>query len=209
MDAVVKSPENSSRPIEKVTVHPLVLLSTVDHYIRLSQCTLERVVGVLLGSSFEGTVDVSNSYAVPFDEDDMDPSAWFLDLNYVERMFSMFKKINAKEQIVGWYSTGPELRENDMDIHSLFHKYVPNPVLVIVDVISTELGIPTKAYYCDVEEVKENATTKTSQKVFVDVPFEIAADNEAEEIQVERLLTDVEDTLETEILNLELEKVED
>ncbi|KAF7112196.1 hypothetical protein RHSIM_RhsimUnG0257000 [Rhododendron simsii] len=37
-----------------------------------------------------------------------------------------------------------------------------------------EMGIPTKAY-CAVEEVKENATRK-SQKVFVRVPPEIAAD---------------------------------
>lgn len=32
--------------------------------------------------------------------------------------------------------------------------YVPNPVLVIIDVQPKELGIPTKAY-CTVEEVKE------------------------------------------------------
>ena len=32
--------------------------------------------------------------------------------------------------------------------------YVPNPVLVIIDVQPKELGIPTKAYYA-VEEVKE------------------------------------------------------
>lgn len=74
--------------------------------------------------------------------------------------------------------------------------YVPNPVLVIIDVQPKELGIPTKAYYA-VEEVKEvhnllscwsislacsvfnlffplqNATQK-SQKVFVHVPSEIA-----------------------------------
>lgn len=32
--------------------------------------------------------------------------------------------------------------------------YVPNPVLVIIDVQPKELGLPTKAY-CAVEEVKE------------------------------------------------------
>lgn len=35
-----------------------------------------------------------------------------------------------------------------------FSSYVPNPVLVIIDVQPKELGIPTKAY-CAVEEVKE------------------------------------------------------
>jgi 26S proteasome regulatory subunit N8 len=103
----------------------------------------------------------------------------------------MFKRINAKEHVVGWYSTGPKLRENDLKIHTLFHNYVPNPVLVIIDVQPKELGIPTKAYY-DVEEVKENATKK-SQKVFVHVASEIAA-HEVEEIGVEHLLRDVKDT---------------
>ncbi|MBA0873193.1 hypothetical protein Goshw_028919, partial [Gossypium schwendimanii] len=182
--------QNTAKPIEKVIVHPLVLLSIVDNYNRVAKDTRKRVIGVLLGTSFKGTVDVTNSYAVPFEEDEKDPSIWFLDHNYHESMFSMFKRINAKDH-VGWYSTGPKLRENDLDIHRLFHNYVPNPVLVIIDVQPKELGIPTKAYY-DVEEVKENATQK-SQKVFVHVPSEIAA-HEVEEIRVEHLLRDVKDT---------------
>ena len=60
---VIKTQEISSRPIEKVIVHPLVLLSIVDNYNRVAKDTRKRVVGVLLGSSFKGTVDVTNSYA--------------------------------------------------------------------------------------------------------------------------------------------------
>lgn len=60
---VIKTQQISSRPIEKVIVHPLVLLSIVDNYNRVAKDTRKRVVGVLLGSSFKGTVDVSNSYA--------------------------------------------------------------------------------------------------------------------------------------------------
>lgn len=63
---VIKSQQISSRPIEKVIVHPLVLLSIVDHYNRVAKDTRKRVVGVLLGSSFKGTVDVSNSFAGEF-----------------------------------------------------------------------------------------------------------------------------------------------
>lgn len=33
--------------------------------------------------------------AVPFEEDERDPSIWFLDHNYHEAMFSMFKRING------------------------------------------------------------------------------------------------------------------
>ena len=60
---VIKSQQISARPIEKVIVHPLVLLSIVDNYNRVAKDTRKRVVGVLLGSSFKGTVDVTNSYA--------------------------------------------------------------------------------------------------------------------------------------------------
>jgi 26S proteasome regulatory subunit N8 len=92
---VIKTQQISARTIEKVIVHPLVLLSIVDHYNRVAKDTSKRVVGVLLGSSSRGTVDVTNSYAVPFEEDDKDTSIWFLDHNYHESMFHMFKRING------------------------------------------------------------------------------------------------------------------
>jgi hypothetical protein len=48
----------------QVVVHPLVLLSIVDHYNRVTLGSKKRVVGVLLGSvDKEGKVDVTNSYA--------------------------------------------------------------------------------------------------------------------------------------------------
>ena len=60
---VVTSSNIGDRPVEKVVVHPLVLLSIVDNYNRVAKETRKRVVGVLLGSTFRGRVDVTNSYA--------------------------------------------------------------------------------------------------------------------------------------------------
>jgi hypothetical protein len=48
---------------EEVVVHPLVLLSVVDHYTRTCKDTKKRAVGVLLGSSFKGKCDITNSFA--------------------------------------------------------------------------------------------------------------------------------------------------
>ncbi|KAM0845091.1 hypothetical protein ACQ4PT_056625 [Festuca glaucescens] len=115
--AAQTEPQQPVPSLERVVVHPLVLLSIVDHYNRVARDTRKRVVGVLLGTSSRGTVDVTNSYAMSFEEDDKDPRIWFLDHNYHESMFSMFKRINAKEHVVGWYSTGPKLKENDLDVH--------------------------------------------------------------------------------------------
>ncbi|RDX65682.1 26S proteasome non-ATPase regulatory subunit 7-like B, partial [Mucuna pruriens] len=89
---------------------------------------------------------------------------------------------------------GLALVQNCEKMTSTFILYVPNPVLVIIDVElePKELGIPTKAYFA-VGEVKENATRK-SQMVSVHVPSEIAA-HEIEGIGVEYLLRDVKDTI--------------
>jgi 26S proteasome regulatory subunit N8 len=46
-----------------VIVHPLVLLSVVDHYNRSAKNTKKRVVGVLLGQQIGNSVNVANSFA--------------------------------------------------------------------------------------------------------------------------------------------------
>jgi len=179
-------------PVSKVVVHPLVLLSVVDHFNRMGKIgNQKRVVGVLLGSwRAKGVLDVSNSFAVPFDEDDKDKTVWFLDHDYLEHMYGMFKKVNAKEKIVGWYHTGPKLHQNDVAINELIRKYCPNSVLVIIDAKPKELGLPTEAYIA-VEEVHDDGTPTT--KTFEHIPSEMGAE-EAEEVGVEHLLRDIKDT---------------
>lgn len=176
---------------DKVVVHPLVLLSVVDHFHRVARDTRKRVVGVLLGSKSKGVVDVTNSYAVPFEEDESDSSIWFFDHNYHESMYHMFRRTNASESVVGWYSTGPKLRESDTEVNELMRQYCQNPVLVIIDPKPVELGLPTKAYV-SIEEVKADGTEK-SKKSFAHVTSEIGA-VEAEEIGIEHMLRDVKDS---------------
>merc|ERR1712223_717954 len=175
-----------------VTVHPLVLLSVVDHFNRMSKIgNQKRVVGVLLGSwSSKTYLDISNSFAVPFDEDEKDPTVWFLDHQYLEQMYAMFKKVNAKERIVGWYHTGPKLHPNDIAINDLLRKYCSQSILVIVDAKPNRIGLPTEAYR-SVEEVHDDGTPTI--KTFEHVPSEIGAE-EAEEVGVEHLLRDIKDT---------------
>lgn len=48
---------------ESAVVHPLVLLSVVDHYNRVARDTKKRVVGVLLGEHSKERVDITNSFA--------------------------------------------------------------------------------------------------------------------------------------------------
>jgi 26S proteasome regulatory subunit N8 len=89
---------------------------------------------------------------VPFEEDERDPKTWFLDLDYVESMWEMFRKVNgvlkrfrwcvlrrvfdgrsratksAKERPVGFYHTGPQLRSSDLEISERLKRFMPRPV---------------------------------------------------------------------------------
>merc|ERR1712100_983571 len=179
-----------SRPTS-VVVHPLVLLSTVDHYNRVAKDTKKRVVGVLLGErDKQGAIDVTNSFAVPFDEDDRNPSIWYLDHDFLEALYAMFRKVAAKEKIVGWYSTGPRIKPSDLEIHEVFRRFCKEPVYCVIDVKPRELGIPTEAYVA-LQEVKDDGTEAIY--TFHHLPSEIGA-YEAEEIGVEHLLRDIKDT---------------
>ncbi|KAK0426264.1 hypothetical protein QR680_009613 [Steinernema hermaphroditum] len=181
---------HSNLPVNKVVVHPLVLLSVVDHFNRISKTqNVKRVVGVLLGSmKHDKTLDIANSFAVPFDEDDRD-NTWFLDMDYLENMYGMFHKVAAKERIVGWYHTGPKLCKNDIAINEQLKRFTPNPVLVIIEAEPKDLGLPTEAYI-EVQEVHDDGTPPV--KTFEHVPSEIGAE-EAEEVGVEHLLRDIKD----------------
>jgi 26S proteasome regulatory subunit N8 len=57
----------------------------------------------------------------------------------------MFRKVNAKEKFLGWYTTSP--KKNDIEIHQIFKNYCENAVLVVVDPEHSDpLALPTEAF---------------------------------------------------------------
>jgi len=140
-------------------------------------------------SHAQGTYDITASFAVPFEEDEKDPSIWFLDHNFLENMHGMFKKVNAREKIIGWYSTGPRIRPGDIEIDKLIRRYTPTPAYVIIDVKPVSMKIPTTAYFA-AEESKGDGNPP--QWTFKHITSEIGA-MESEEVGVEHLLRDVKD----------------
>ncbi len=53
------------------------------------------MIGILLGQDNGKSINVANSFGIPFEEDERDPKTWFLDHNYIEGMWEMFKKVNG------------------------------------------------------------------------------------------------------------------
>merc|ERR1719198_1851683 len=181
-----KKPDPKKPEKRDVVVHPIVLLSVVDHYSRVAKGTTKRVVGTLLGEVDDFQLHITNCFAVPFEEDPRDPQVWFLDHNFHENMHAMFKKVNAKERVVGWYHTGPKIRPSDLSIHELYRRYCPEPVLVVMDVQPKESELPMEAYY----SIQEQTSDQVFKRTFQHVPSIVGA-FEAEEVGVEHLLRDI------------------
>ena len=109
---------------------------------------------------------------------------------------AMFRKVNAKERIVGFYSTGPQIRPNDLRIHDIVKRFLPKntatpPIFCIIDIRPGRTTLPTTAY-----KVVEEVSTKDGQRqvklTFAHVPSQMGAD-EPEEVGVEHLLRDIND----------------
>ncbi|CAI7780239.1 unnamed protein product [Closterium sp. NIES-53] len=118
-----------SAPVS-ATLHPSVLFSICDSFIRRNEDT-QRVIGSLLGVVHpDGTVDIRNAYAVPHNEIS-DTVA--LDIEYHRTMAELSQRVNLKETIVGWYSTGSGVSPFDVLIHDFYTKEAGHPIHLTID----------------------------------------------------------------------------
>lgn len=181
--------QTNNEPIG-VKMHPIALLSIVDHFERtVGNKQKRRAVGALLGENNKGVYEITNSFAVPFDEDPNQPGIYFIDHNYFETMYTMFKKINIKEKILGWYVTGTTFKDHDVDINEIWAQYTNFPVLTVVEVKQKrEFELPTKAFY----SVRSVNNKGMLVRGFKSIPCHVAA-YEAEEVGVEHLVREIKD----------------
>lgn len=76
---------------------------------------------------------------------------WFF---VVIKSFGLMRCFVASERIMGWYHSGPKLRASDLEINQVLRRYVPNPVLVIIDAQHKSVGLPVDSYMA-VEEIHD------------------------------------------------------
>ncbi|KAJ1680166.1 hypothetical protein EV182_000559 [Spiromyces aspiralis] len=101
-------------------IHPVVLFSILDHYLRRNS-TQDNVIGTLLGiQSDDGrVVEVRSCFAVPHFENEEQVE---MDMDYHHQMYQLHSRVNQKEVIVGWYSTGKKLSKYAPLIHDFYTK---------------------------------------------------------------------------------------
>ena len=172
----------------------IVIHYCIDTHALRTACIASLTQNIALSHSHTHTLTATNIFV-------FSQAVFYLDHNYLENMLLMFRKVNAKERIVGFYSTGPQIRPNDLRIHSMLTRFLPKgtiapPVFCIIDVRPHQKSIPTTAYKM-VEQIEESGTNANAgraevKKSFAHVPSTIGA-MEAEEVGVEHLLRDIND----------------
>jgi len=129
-----------------VIVHPLVLLSVLDHHSRRQEAD-GRVIGTLLGRRDGNKIEITNCFAVPHAERG-DEVAIGKDFN--KQMLALHLRGNPRETLMGWYASTAE--PLIADTSSLIHEFYAgesedgDPVHLVVDTRLLTDALPISAY---------------------------------------------------------------
>lgn len=124
-------------PSVTVKVHPTVVFSILNNYVRRNDRDSPRVIGTLLGVvGKDGVVEVTDCFGVPHMER-KDELFVAINKDYHKTMHAFHRRINRREKIVGWYTTtsaeGALINDNSSLIHDFYSLECENPVHVVVD----------------------------------------------------------------------------
>jgi len=126
----------------EANVEPVVLFSIIDHYSRRDEGK-DFVIGTLLGTEENGVVTICTAFPVPHLEVE-DQMA--LKNDFHATMLALHQRVDSKQQVVGWYSTGEAINANTTLFHDFYGSECERPVHLLLDLGLGERRMSTKAY---------------------------------------------------------------
>ncbi|GIX65227.1 eukaryotic initiation factor-3, subunit 5, putative [Babesia caballi] len=145
----------SSLPPLKWKLHPVVVFTILDSYMRREEGQ-HNIIGTLLGVICEGNVvEITDCFV---DRHSLTEEGLLQIIkDHHENMYELKQKVNPKEQVVGWFSTGGEMTELTCAVHGWFKQFSsvskfypqPNlyePVHLLVDATCDSGSMVIKAY---------------------------------------------------------------
>lgn len=133
-------------------LHPLVIVNMSDHYTRVKAQQRghpSRVVGCLLGVQSGRVVEIFNSFEMKYDDrggaDGAGPSSGDgaamdggdaeieLDRSFLATKMDQYKKVFPKYDVLGWYSTGADVRPADMPVHKALMDINESPIYLLLN----------------------------------------------------------------------------
>jgi translation initiation factor 3 subunit F len=178
----------SDVPLPVVKLHPTVVLSILNHYIRRDD-RQTRVIGTLLGVRTEGNVEISECFGVPHQEKSSEGYV-AINMDYHKSMFACHSRINRREVICGWYTTttpdGAFIIDNSSLINEFYEGECQAPIHLVVDSTLSGGTMGIRAFVSNPMIVGTSALA-----------------NMFEEIKVEIVTTDAETSILYALLNFQ------
>ncbi|GLJ08271.1 hypothetical protein SUGI_0085330 [Cryptomeria japonica] len=115
-------------------LHPLVIVNISDHHTRMKAQSaaqggsVPRVFGCVIGVQRGRTVEIFNSFELMYDV-----KTHTLNRDFLNKKTEQYKKVFPKHDILGWYSTGSDAQESDMQIHRSLMDLNESPVYVLLN----------------------------------------------------------------------------
>lgn len=170
-------------------VHPLVVMSVLDHHTRRQEGA-GRVIGTLLGRKYGDKVEVTNCFAVPHAERG-DEVAIGKDFN--RQMLALHLRSNKNEAVVGWYATAlPDEELGDFkciaDTSSLIHEFYSSeceddPVHLVIDTSLKGNTVSVKAFKSTPVQVKGEPLANMFHEIKLKMRY-----SESEQICVDKMI---------------------
>ncbi|KAF6145985.1 hypothetical protein GIB67_033344 [Kingdonia uniflora] len=179
-------------------LHPLVIVNISDHYTRLksqlhpahasnhndepssssSSSSSPRVFGCVVGIQKGRTVEIFNSFELLFDS-----QTNTLDRSFIEKKQELYKKVFPDFYVLGWYSTGTDAHQSDMQIHKALMDINESPVYVLLNpaINHAQKDLPLTIY-----ETELHVIDGIPQLIFVRSSYTIET-VEAERISVDHV----------------------
>ncbi|CCA66591.1 related to translation initiation factor 3 (47 kDa subunit) [Serendipita indica DSM 11827] len=136
----INAPGSQKSPAA-VRLNSTAVFTILDHHLR-KRDDQKRVIGTLMGIRTENDVEIRSAFAVLHSES-ADQVA--IDEEYFQNMFEVTQKVQPREQIIGWYSTGPELN----NFSALFQTIIRTRLhLIRPHIVGSPMGVSAKPDNC-------------------------------------------------------------
>ncbi|VDO05270.1 unnamed protein product [Rodentolepis nana] len=157
--------DTSNQHSVSVVIHPLVLLNASEHWMRLKliyDSVNAAAYGGLLGKHNGRDVEIHNTFEMVVDE-------MAIDMDYLIDRAEKVKQLYKGLDIVGWYTNGRSLTEENKSFHFQFSERFEGPYILILDPLDkTCERLPFRLY--------ESGIDSHCQVYFKQVTFKVGND---------------------------------
>jgi hypothetical protein len=190
-----------------VSLHPSVILSISDHYVRssvalgvplssntdgpsaMSEAAGCRVLGILLGLQNGRNIEISSCFELTQYRLDSNEASEDLttkiDIAFLYARKEQYKTILPHLEVVGWYSTGSDVTPGDIAFQKFMTALTENPLFLCLDTDFSYIKgeLPAFLYACDVH-FEDNKP----QMSLIPISFQVAS-SQVERISLEQVVT--------------------